>query len=292
MASLALSFSAVSRDLRLAPQARGIEQAHLAPRPLEIARHAVARQARLGSGDHAVFAEERVDQRRLAGVRPPDDGDADRPCRRPRLLGLLVRLVHGLQPERRQHLGLEIAQALAVLGGDGDRLAEAELERRVETFLAGAPLALVGDEHDGASRRAHQFAKRFVVRSHAFARVDDEQHEIGGGERRFALLAHALGDRAALGLLEPSRIDDRHRIAGKVGFALAPVARQPRHVGDERRALPVSRLNSVDLPTLGRPMMAMTGGVDMEDRPGAISWSGAYRAFAARMIETPPDRTG
>jgi hypothetical protein len=33
--------------------------------------------------------------------------------------------------------------------------------------------------------------------------------------------------------------------------------------------LPVSRLKRVDLPTLGRPMMAMTGGEDMEDdEPG------------------------
>ena len=39
----------------------------------------------------------------------------------------------------------EIAQAFAVLGRDGDRLAEAELEGVVEAFLARAPLALVGD---------------------------------------------------------------------------------------------------------------------------------------------------
>ena len=58
MASLALSFSARLGDLGFAPQTRGVEQAHLAARPFEIARHGVARQPRLGPGDHALLAEE------------------------------------------------------------------------------------------------------------------------------------------------------------------------------------------------------------------------------------------
>ena len=197
-------------------------------------------------------------------------------------LAFVVGIVGGLQPQCGEHLGLEIAETLAMLGGDGDRLAEAELEGRVEAFLGGATLALVGDEHDGASRRAHQFAERLVVRSYALARVDDEQHQIGGAKRRFALLAHALGDRAALGVLEAGRVDDGHGIAGKVGFALAPVARQPRHVGHESRAPSRQPVEQRRLADIGSADDGDNGWSGHWKWPGAASVSGAYRAFAAQ----------
>ena len=49
----------------------------------EIDLDGVAGDAGLGPGEHAVLAEQPVHQRRLAGVRPPDHGDADRDARRP-----------------------------------------------------------------------------------------------------------------------------------------------------------------------------------------------------------------
>ena len=41
------------------------------------------------------------------------------------------------------------------------------------------------------------------------------------------------------------------------GRAFAPVAGETGQIGDKRVARRVRRLNSVDLPTFGRPMMAM-----------------------------------
>ena len=228
-----------------AAQTGRIEEAHLAPRPFEVAGDRVARQPRLGSRDHALLAEEGVDQRRLAGVGAPDDGNADGPRRTSLKAGIGLRLVRRLaalpddrlQAQRRQHIGHEVDQAFAVLGRDGDRLAEAQLESGVEARLPYAPLALIGDDDNRAPRGAHELGEHLVARRHAFARIDQEQHEIGLGERRLGLLAHALGDRPAFCLLEARRIDDRDGVAGEIRLARAAVARQPRHIGDEGRAL-------------------------------------------------------
>ncbi len=167
---------------------------------------------------------------------------------------------------------------------DGDRLAEPQLERGIEALFARPPLALVGDDDDRAPRGAHQTGKHLVGRRHALARIEDEQHEVGIGQRRLGLLAHALRDRSALGLLETGGVDEGHRVAGELRLALAPVARQPRHVGDERGRLRVSRLNNVDLPTLGRPMMAMTGVAGIGG-PGWAARRRTYRAIVAAMID-------
>ncbi len=50
----------------------------------------------LGPGQQPVLAEQAVDQRRLAGVGPPDDGQ----LQRPRGIGLLVAELVGLLVER------------------------------------------------------------------------------------------------------------------------------------------------------------------------------------------------
>ena len=163
-----------------------------------------------------------------------------------------------------------------MFGGNGDRLAEAELERRIEALLGRAAFALVGDEHDRASRRADQLGERLVVGGDAFARIDDEEHEIGRGQRRFALLAHALGNRAALGLLEAGRVDDGHGIAGEIGFAVASVARQPRHIRDER--------GTAARQPVEQRRLADVGAADDGDDRGSGHWRGRARFHGAALI--------
>ena len=48
----------------------------------------VARDAGLGTGEHALLAQQPVDQRRFADIGAADDGDADRPVGRVGLLGV------------------------------------------------------------------------------------------------------------------------------------------------------------------------------------------------------------
>ena len=80
-------------DAHLAPQACRIEDADSVTFVDDVARHAVARQSGLGAGDHAVFAQQRIDERRLAGVGTADDGDADRLGRLGCLLGRSLAVV-------------------------------------------------------------------------------------------------------------------------------------------------------------------------------------------------------
>ena len=65
-------------DAPAAANAGGVVDAEFLPAPVEIDRDGVARGAGLRRGEQALLADQPVDQRRLAGIRPPDDGDADR----------------------------------------------------------------------------------------------------------------------------------------------------------------------------------------------------------------------
>ncbi len=77
MVSWVESFSSASCDPGLAAQAGGVDQAHALALPVPVDRDGVAGDAGLGPGQQAVLADQPVDQGRLAGVGPADDGDAD-----------------------------------------------------------------------------------------------------------------------------------------------------------------------------------------------------------------------
>ena len=142
---------------------------------------AVARDAGLGAGDEAVVLEDAVDQRRLAGVGAADEGDADRLVRLGRRLGVGIErlFAFGLRLQRNHRAGalqlllrsgerlVEIGHALAVLGGDRRRFAEAEPPGFEEAFIALLALALVGGEHDRLAGLAQQLREALVDRRHA-----------------------------------------------------------------------------------------------------------------------------
>ena len=137
-----------------------------------------------------------------------------------------------------------------MLGGDGDRLAQPQLVGIVEALGAGAPLALVGDEDDGPPGLPHDAREGRIGGNHAIARVEHKQHQVRTRDRRFALGAHARGDASRRRFFQPGRVDERHRVAGDLRLALATVARQTRHVGDERGALgrePVEECRLADI---------------------------------------------
>ena len=76
-------------DARAAAQAGGVVKAEFLPVPVEIDGDGVARGAGFRRGEQPLLADQPVDQRRLAGIGAPDNGDADRmrpPRRRPALV--------------------------------------------------------------------------------------------------------------------------------------------------------------------------------------------------------------
>ena len=60
-----------------------------------------------------------------------------------------------------------------------------------------------------------------------------------------------------IAFLEPRGVDDRESEIAEARLAFAPVAGDARPIIDKASFLPTSRLNRVDLPTFGRPMIAM-----------------------------------
>ena len=100
----------------------------------------------------------------------PTIGDLDRPAG----ACLLVRRPRPTSRCSRERV-VEVGQALAVLGRDRDRLAEAESIGLDRAGVAGRALGLVGDEDDRLAERAQHRGEMPVERRHAGARVDQEQ---------------------------------------------------------------------------------------------------------------------
>ena len=80
-------------------------------------------------------------------------------------------------------------------------------------------------------------------------------------DRGLGLFLHARGQRALGAFVEACGVDQREFEIAELALALAAVAgdRRAYHRPAPASARP-SRLNSVDLPTLGRPMMAIVKG--------------------------------
>ena len=136
-----------------------------------------------GAGEQPLLAEQPVDQRRLAGIRPADHGDADRAGAAVRPPLRPSRRLRGRFRQRGAQRVVEIGQALAVLGRDRDRLAETERigfepaapRPRVPSLLLATRIdRLAGLAHqigEGAvGRRQVRRARRSRRRSHRPAR--------------------------------------------------------------------------------------------------------------------------
>ena len=221
-------------DAGAAAHAGGVVQLDPTAAPFPVEGDRIAGDAGLGPDEQAVLAEHAVDERRLAGIRPPDDGNAQGAPLGAALLVLRVGI--GLRECGLQGL-VQLAQALAVLRGERDRIAEPQREGLVGAG-DGAALRLVGDEDDGHARAPHQLGEGLVGRQHAGAGVDHEQHHVGGEDRRLGLHAHAAGQRVVVGLLQSRRVDDAEGETAELHVALAPVARDAGPVVDEGELAP------------------------------------------------------
>ncbi len=230
------------------------------PCQLDIDRDGVAGDAGLGPGQQPLLAEQAVDQRRLAGVGTPDHRDLDRSCRvlHVRATGLVVVRFAGrggLGQRRAQRL-VEIGQALAVLGRDRHRLAEPERIGFVHARLRRPALALVGDQDRGLAGLRTRSAKA---------------RSTGVGPAR-ASIRKSMASAAAIAAsvcacMRPVRLAGAASSSPAVSIAVK--VRSPSRARPSRRSrvtpgrsstsarrLPTRRLNSVDLPTFGRPTMA------------------------------------
>ena len=107
---------------------------------------------------------------------------------------------------------------------DRDRLAQAELIGFEPAGLGGLPLAFVGEQDHRALRFAQVPGEDHVVGGDAGARIDQEQHHIGGGHGTFGLRPHAPFERVGRRVFEPCGIDQGEMHPRDRTLALAAVA--------------------------------------------------------------------
>ncbi len=202
--------------------------------PIEIDRDGVARGAGLRRGEQPLLADQPVDQSRLAGIRAPDDGDADR--MRARRLGRRFDLRCGVFGQCRAQRVVEIGQALVVLGGNRDRIAEAERVGVEPPAFAGGAFHLVGDQHDRLARLADELCEYAIDAGRTAARIDHEKYRIGLRHGSLSLRAHATGEALGRRFLKSRGIDHGEIKIAEPGLAFAAVARHARAVVDQRHA--------------------------------------------------------
>ena len=102
-----------------------------------------------------------------------------------------------------------------------------------QTLLAGAALALVGDQDHLVGTLAQPVGETLVERQDPGAGVDQEQHDVGALDGAFGEAAHARLERLAAGGLPARRVEQRESKIAELGRRLAHVARHARRVVDE-----------------------------------------------------------
>ena len=138
--------------------------------------------------------------------------------------------------QRRAQRIVKIGQALAMLGADRDRFAEAERIGFERARSAGPALALVGDQDRRLAGLAHEIGKGAILRRRAGARIDKKKHRIGLRDRGRRLRLHSRRQAFAFGVFEAGGIDRFEGQIAELGLAFAPVARHARLIVDQREA--------------------------------------------------------
>ena len=133
--------------------------------------------------DHPLFAEQPIDQRRLAGIRPSTiatETSTGSPAQR----GLVAR---GQALDDRVE---QIADAIAVLGRNLVHRIEPELIELEHTGARPSIVGLVDREQRGLARLANHLGDFLVAGHQAFASIRHEHKEIGVGDRAASAFEH------------------------------------------------------------------------------------------------------
>ena len=184
----------------------------------------VARRPGHVGDDHALFPEERVQERRLADVRAAEDRDPDR-------LVADRRLVRSRQS--RDDLVEQVARAVPVERGERHRVAEPEAMELDRLEVAPRVVDLVREHDHGLARGAEDRRELLVAGGDACPGVDDEEHQVGLVHRRACLLRDMAPVGARVGLVHPAGVDEPERDAVPVAEELLAVARDTRGLVDD-----------------------------------------------------------
>ena len=201
----------------------------------------VARRARDLGDDRALLADELVVERRLADVRPAEDRDADR---------VVLDRSRRFARQPVEHLVEQVAGVRAVQAGDRERLAEAEPVELEREALLRRVVDLVREHEHVLLRLAQDLRELLVARRDPGAGIDDEQHEVGLGDRGARLLGDLLRDRARVGDVDAAGVDQQEAAPVPLADELLAVARRALrlvHDGLARRGEPVDERRLADV---------------------------------------------
>ena len=186
----------------------------------------VAGRARHVGDDHALRAEERVQQRRLADVRPSEDRDPDRlfaDLRRPDSRQLLDDLVE------------QVAGAVAVQRGERERVAEPELVELDRLEVAPGIVDLVRQHDHRLLRGAQGDCKLLVAGRDPVAGVDDEEDEVGLLDRGPRLHCDLGAEGVGREVVDAAGVDQQEVLPVPVGEKLLAIASHARGLVHDRR---------------------------------------------------------
>ena len=215
---------------RPASDAGRVDQCVLAIVLLERDRDAVPGRTRLIEDHETLLADDPVDERRLAHVRPADDRDPQS------MLVVVIRrncLVGLVCFEAFEYCLQQRLDVIAVRRRDGYRIAEAERMEFARRDRGIESLGLVDDDQCTSRVTARELGNVFVRGSQALAGVDHDEGDIGFREGADGLSRRMFVD-AGLAASDATRVDDQEGNGTDLAEPVLPVPRQTRVVRDER----------------------------------------------------------
>ena len=214
--------------LGLASHSRRIDEQVLAPFVLKIAVDGVAGRTGHVGDDHALLAENAVEQARLSDIRLADDGDLDDVL----VVFLLVVLRECLNAGIQQ-----VACAVAMDRGDLDRFAETKTVEFIGLRVDAAGLvALVDRQHDRLLRPLEHRGDLRVRRRQSDGHVHDHDDHVGRLNGDLRLTAHKLEHVVVGARLNAAGIDQQEAPAAPLAVAVDAVAGHAGRILDDGHA--------------------------------------------------------
>ena len=177
----------------------------------------VARGARAVVHDHPVLAQQGVQQRALADVRPADDADGGRaPGRIGGRRRVRQPLDHGVE---------QVAHPAAVLRRDRVGVAEAQAAQVLGLGLLGGAVGLVGHQHHRPAAAAQAVGDLQVAGGRRGRDVHDEHDQVGILDPAQRLRGDLAADVGGVGLVDAAGVQQLEGAPVPLGAGLAAVAR-------------------------------------------------------------------
>ena len=211
-------------DFAAPPHAGGIDEDERHAVVFEISIHGIPGRTRNIADHQTFFAEQCIDQRRLADIGTADHGDPDG-----------VRLI-GDFDLRRQLFDDGIEQIAQIQGIDrrhGDRLAQAEAIELITVRDSLDGIDFVDGQHDRLLRSPQHADDLLVHLGNADFAVHNEQNDVRFFHGQLGLIAHRRQQGVIFVKIDPAGVHQGKLMPGPLGVGVNPVACHPRRVIDD-----------------------------------------------------------